>query len=62
MMLFVRRFVFFKKKTKRKRTFFFSLFVCVCFLMQIWYGWKDLVETFPTLFFFFEIFRVTVKL
>ena len=23
--------------------------------MQIWYGWKDLVESFPTPFFFFFV-------
>ena len=55
MVLFMLQFVFLKKnKEKMNINFFFSFFY-VCFLMQIWYGWKDFVETFlmHTFFLFF---------
>ena len=63
MVLFVRQFVFLKKKKQREKNInFFSFFCVSVFLIQIWYGWKDLVETFPTHFFFFLIFGVLFDL
>ena len=64
MVLFMLQFVFLKKKQRENehKIFFFFVFY-VCFLMQIWYGWKDFVETFLMhTFFFFVIFEVTVEL